>query len=224
MRFLILVTLLFTFDVATAQQLAENTPLDASYVCESSDASIRPGDACYNECRPSRSFLGLGRPRVGLDRSSCLPCLQQNSERYPLRSEYRSSGGAAVPANASLDASIVCQTSDAEIRSGDACYNECKPSRGPLGLGKVRIGLDRSSCLPCLQRHPEKFRLRGEFTSEPDGVNCTLSDDQQIAVCQGKTYRLDSSVSDSPREIIEKVQGGRTGTSSGRNSGRVNEE
>lgn len=226
MRTILVVTILLTLAVARAAEVGGDGPLDASFVCESSDSEviIERGGACYNECKPTRGFLGVGRMRVGLDRSACLPCLQQNGNVYRLRSEYKTSGGAPVQPNATLDASIVCESNDAAIAKGDACYDECKPSRGPLGLGKVRIGLDRKSCLPCLQMHPDKYRLRSEFGgSVSEGVTCSISDDQQIAVCQGRTYRLDSSVSDSSRSIVDKVQGSRPAGGNAK-SGRVNKQ
>lgn len=229
MRALLLMTILVTLATARAAEVGGDGPLDASFICESSESEvvITQGSACYNDCRPTRGVLGLGRTRVGLDRSNCLPCLQQHGNLYRLRSEYRSSGGAPVQANATIDASIVCQENNAEIRAGDVCYNECKPSRGPLGLGKVRIGLDRKSCLPCLQQYPDRFQLRSEFggrSSSSASVNCSISEDQQIAVCEGRTYRLDSSISDSSRSIVEKVQGSGASSRQGGpgNSAQVN--
>lgn len=173
-----------------------NVSIDASIVCNETNNSneIRPGDLCYSECRPKRAVLGLvGRVQIGLDRKSCLPCLQRYPDRFHLKDEYRGEGPSVQ----------IHSEARATIGPGDLCYSECKPRRSFLGIvGARQQGLDRASCSSCLQQNPGKFRI---LSPQDDGVTCQLSADQQVATCLGKTYRLDSSVSESGREIIEEA-------------------
>lgn len=52
---------------------------------EANGAHIAEGEACYQECRPKKQFLGLvGKTKSNAERKDCLPCLKKNSHIYKL--------------------------------------------------------------------------------------------------------------------------------------------
>lgn len=87
------------------------------------------------------------------------------------------------------------------MKSGDACYSECKSQKKILGiLGKEESGLDRASCLKCIKGHPELYKLK----DDPSNPKCTVSNDRIYAICDGITYKRDTSINDLDRQLIKE--------------------
>ena len=72
---------------------SETIGVDANGVLYCSElegnGEIRPGDLCYNECKPRRSFLGIiGRKKEGFERKKCVECLLKYPSVYTVKKEF----------------------------------------------------------------------------------------------------------------------------------------
>ena len=148
---------------------------------------IEKSDECYKACKPRKKILGiLGSKEEGLDRASCVACIEKNPEKYQ------------------LEKSIV-------MRKGSACYDSCKPS----GIESFKKeGFERKECVPCLVNHPELYDVSPELKAQVKAkIKCEISEDESVATCDnGHVYKRDnSSVSDIERTVAKETEQKSTG-------------
>lgn len=142
------------------------------------------GRVCYSECKPKKKFLGLiGDKKDGLDRNNCVSCIQKYPMLYTLKSEF-------VPKDEPI---AVPELNDGKIGKGELCYDECKSKKELLGLaGKEKAGADRKSCVECLGKYPEVYKVDEKVAKSCIAIedNLVCKDDDCFKACKPKKQFL----------------------------------
>ncbi|HLW55910.1 MAG TPA: hypothetical protein VKY27_00910, partial [Bacteriovoracaceae bacterium] len=115
-----------------------------------------------------------------------------------------SGGGAGSGAGGANGDAIYCEELEGSgtISRGMPCYNECKPKRDWKTLWtQKKEGLERESCVACLLRHPDLYKVKKEYL--PKDKDGRIIGDTSVTLGAGVTVRTGQIVcKDSSGNIV----------------------